>query len=280
MRPEEAPALAELWTRTWAAKSRSQGHEPRDQDAASLERAAAGFAHIERTSPGGSFVATSGGRIVGLATGLVRGDTYVLAHLAVDPEQQDKGIGGKVLSAALAFGQDSPRGLICSSPDPRAVQRYVRAGFRCTPCMIATGRPGQSAASSLRLSDGSPADLAAAAELDRLTRGVSLQDDVAHLRSTGAELWVDDDGAYAVRTGEFIHSLTAASPALAKRTLAALLSGSATGTPLTAMWLTDATPWAFEAAAAVRARCQGWGALMFRGAWPSARTYLPSELFS
>lgn len=275
----EARKMAQLWARTWREVARLNGHEPRDQDEAALERSAADFAYILGTDPGGSLVATSDGAIVGLATSLMRGDLYLLAHLCVAPEHQDQGLGGRLLGAALAYGEAATRGLICSSADPRAIHRYVRVGFRASPAMMAHGRPGSPATSALRRSDGSPADLAAVDELDRLTRGVAHGDDLAHLLATGAELWLDDDGAYALVRGHDILTLSAASPTLAARALAALLSGRTTGEPLTASWLTDATPWAFEAAAQVRARCVGWGALMLRGEWAIQRNYLPSEVF-
>lgn len=210
---------------------------------------------------------------------VVRGDTYALTHLCVAPERQDQGVGGRLLAAALAQAKPARRALICSSPDPRAFQRYVRAGFRVSPAMLAAGRPEQSGPSPPRRSEASPADLGAVDELDRLTRGINLRDDFAHLRSAGAELRLDDDGAYALVRDGYIHTLTAASTSLAARALATLSSGGATGEPLTALWLTDATQWAFEAAAEVRARCTGWGALMLRGEWPTERLYLPSELF-
>jgi ribosomal protein S18 acetylase RimI-like enzyme len=279
MAADEATEMAQLWARTWREVARSNGHEPRDQDAASLERSAADFTYLLCTDPGASFVATSDEAIVGLATGLVRGDTYLLSHLCVAPELQDQGVGRQLLRTALAYGEMAPRGLICSSSDPRAVLRYVRAGFHVSPAMTAHGRPGTSVISPLRRSEGSPPDLVAADELDRLTRGVTHREDFAHLRATGAELWLDEDGAYALVRGGDVLTLAAASPTLAARALAALLSGCTTGQPLTASWLTDATPWAFQAAAEARARCVGWGALMLRGAWPAERNYLPSEVF-
>lgn len=93
----DATEMAQLWARTWREVARSNGREPRHQDPTSLERSAADFAYILCTDPGASFLATSGGPIVGLATGLVRGDTYLLSHLCVAPEHQDQGLGRQLL---------------------------------------------------------------------------------------------------------------------------------------------------------------------------------------
>lgn len=282
MAPGDAEEMARLWVRTWRALQRSLGGEQRADDEAGLRRLAARFGHLLATDPDGSVVAASGGRLVGLAAGHVRGDTHVLANLCVAPEHQDGGLGQALLRRALAHGEDAARGLICSSPDPRALRCYVRAGFRLSPAMTAVGRSGHpdpALRPSLRPSDGGGADLATVDELDRRTRGVVRSADVAHLRAGGADLWVDDDGAYALVHGSDVVTVAGATATLAARSLAALLSGVVTGEPTTARWLTDATPWAFEAAADAGAECRGWGAVMLRGEWPAGRAYLPSGAF-
>lgn len=280
MTEADAGTVARLWAAIWNGVAKALGEELRDYDEVAFERMAARYRYLLGTDPSGSYVAVDGGEVVGLAVSHVRGSTFMLANLGVAPLRQDRGLGRRLLAAVLDHGANADRGLICSSPDPRALVRYLRAGFRAMPAMEAVGRPGGAAApSSLRRSGASQADLATVHEIDLQVRGLARPGDVAAMVASGAQLFVDDAGAYALATDTEVVTVCARDFALARRTLAALLSGSAAGRCCTARWLTAATPWAFEAAAEVRAGLKGHGAVMLQGSWPVVQPWLPSGVF-
>lgn len=281
MRPEDAQAAATMWASTMAALQASLGEEPRHHDEPAHARLAARFRFMVGTDPDGSFVADQRGRLSGLAVSHLRGEWFMLANLGVAPEDQDQGIGRHLLGRVLDYAASAPAAMICSSPDPRALHRYVRAGFHASPAMEAIGRPSGGAASlpSFRRSQAGAADLAIVDDLDLHVRGVRRTGDLQFLLGAGNELWIDDDGAYAlVRDGE-LTTACASDDRLGRRMLGALLSGQATGRPTTARWLTASTPWAFAAAVDAGATLRGRGAVMTRGEVHHAGAYLPSGVF-
>jgi len=83
------------------------------------------YAHELAT--GNVWVAARGGRIVGMAAALTRGDVAVLAELAVSADVQDRGIGRRLLEAVMPA--DVPERFTLSSRDRRAVGLYARAGM-------------------------------------------------------------------------------------------------------------------------------------------------------
>jgi len=104
------------------------------------ERGRARVAHLQRTDPEGAWVAELDGEVVGLALSLVRDDVWGLSLFAVKPGLQGQGLGGRVLAPALEYAEGCRGAIILSSPDPRAMRRYFRAGFRIKPCLAAAGQ--------------------------------------------------------------------------------------------------------------------------------------------
>jgi len=274
---------AVVWSTTWAALEASLGEEPSPVDGSSLERLEERYRYLLGTDPGGCLVADQEGQLVGLAMSHRRGERFMLANLAVVPGCQGQGIGRSLLERSLEYGAEMPRALICSSPDPGALKRYVRAGFRLAPAMQAIGRSlganGSASIGSVRRSDGSSDDLALVAKLDERVWSVDRSEDVAFMMGAGVELWLDHGDAYALVNSDEVIAVCAAKHRVARQVLSELLSGRATGRSLTARWLTEATPWAFEAAADAGASLKGYGAVMTRGSLRLEGAYLPSGVF-
>src|SRR4051795_329913 len=133
MAPTDVPA-AEALARPvlWA------GH-PAAEDRETIERGVRRVAHLQRTDPGGAWVAEAGGAIVGVALALVREGIWGLSLFAVARDHQSRGIGRELLEAAFGHGADARGHLILSSESPAAMRRYARLGLELRPCVAAAG---------------------------------------------------------------------------------------------------------------------------------------------
>lgn len=183
--------------------------------------------HLRSTDPSGAWVAEQDGELVGVAMAIRRSRLWYLSLLTVSPALQGRGLGRRLLDAALGTYTDAEAGLIMASPDPRALRRYARAGFLPHPGYDAHGVVDRSAL---------PADLGVrAADLARdagllerhvsALRGAPHGPDVDVLVRTGAQLWVDDrERGFALLGGPRVLSVGADSPEVAQRLLWAALA--------------------------------------------------------
>src|SRR4051794_25864545 len=94
----EALARTVLWARHPAAEDRE-----------TIERGVRRVAHLQRTDPGGAWVAEAGGAIIGMAIALVREGIWGLSLFAVARDHQSRGIGREPVEAALRH-RAGPRG--------------------------------------------------------------------------------------------------------------------------------------------------------------------------
>lgn len=89
------------------------------------------FEHLLTTDPDGAWVASIGGTVVGFSMGFVRGTTWFLAQLFVQPEVHAKGIGQELLRLAIEAGR--ARGAtvlsVVSSTAHASQSLYMRAGM-------------------------------------------------------------------------------------------------------------------------------------------------------
>lgn len=297
MVPGEEVAAAQLWTSTWQALQVSQGEQPAEYGPVDHERLALRYRYLMTTGPEGCLVAEDEGRLVGLAVSLLRGEHFLLANLGVRPEAQGTGTGRRLLELSCRYGAGAPGGFIASSPDPRALSLYVKAGFDLWPAMKAEGRqppgahvppgnpgnPGNPGGADgapgwLRLSEGAPRDFDLVDEVDISLKGAARRDDIRFMVSSGAQLWLDDAGGYAIVAERDLSVLGAVDDGVAARLLGALLGGSI-GRAVNAQWLTSHCPWAFLAAVAAGASLKAHGALMTRGTLRLASPYVPSGVF-
>lgn len=99
---------------------------------------------VERDGPG-AWVGVAGGRVVGVAEAIRRGDLWGLSMLFVDPAFQDRGLGRALLGAALGHAAGARARIIQSSADPRAIRRYALAGLAMHPAAELGGIPDRQA---------------------------------------------------------------------------------------------------------------------------------------
>ena len=114
---------------------------------------------------------------------LVRDGVWGLSQLAVAPAAQGRQVGRKLIDAALDYGDDVRGRLIASSPDPRALRRYRRAGLDLLPCVCCRRRarrrvdPRRPAVAAGTL----PGDQALCDRVSRHVRGAAHGSDVGAL---------------------------------------------------------------------------------------------------
>src|SRR4051812_40631353 len=73
------------------------------------------IAHLQRTDPGGAWVADDDGEIVGVSLALVREGVWGLSLFGVHPEHQSRGIGRRLLDAALGYANGCRGAIILST---------------------------------------------------------------------------------------------------------------------------------------------------------------------
>jgi GNAT superfamily N-acetyltransferase len=244
-----------------------------------VERQRVRHAHLLQTDPGGAWLAEAEDAPIGVALSFVREGLWGLSLLAVAPAWQGRGIGGRLLRAALEHGQDARGGLIVSSTDPRAMRRYARAGFALRPCLAASGPLNRSRIpSGLAVRDGDHgADAELLAACSRRTRGAAHGSDLPAI--AGGELLVVDGRGFAIaRDGS-----PALIAALDEDAATALLWGClATGRPgafVSVGSITAGNDWAMTTALDAGLTLEAEGPLCTRGVLGTLVPYLPSGSF-
>jgi GNAT superfamily N-acetyltransferase len=95
----------------------------------------------DRAAPGDG--GAGGERIVGFGAATVRGDTWFLAMLFVDPVEQGRGIGRALLERTIADTEGLALGTATDSVQPVSNALYARLGIvPRMPCLHLVGRPG------------------------------------------------------------------------------------------------------------------------------------------
>lgn len=191
MRPADVAAAERLSAEAFLAVDRAS-RRPDDPAPAlrSLARAAhwtARTTHFLQTDPAGCWVAEVDGALGGFATSVRRDGTWVLATYAVSGDLQGRGVGRRLLDAALEHSRGCLRGMLSSSTDPRAVRRYLLAGFTLHPQMTLSGTVDRTAippGTGEKVREGAAADTDLLESLDRQRRGSGHGPDHAHLQAT------------------------------------------------------------------------------------------------
>jgi GNAT superfamily N-acetyltransferase len=112
---------------------------------AQLEASRVGHARFVQRDGPGAWVAVSEGHVVGVAESVRRESFWGLSMLFVHPEFQSRGVGARLLEAAMGYAAGATQRMIQSSPDPRAMRRYFLAGLAMHPTAEMGGQPDRRA---------------------------------------------------------------------------------------------------------------------------------------
>lgn len=239
--------------------------------------------HFIAHDPDGSWVAESDGRVVGVALALKRGAMWGLSLLVVDPGRQGRGVGRRLLDAALGYADPNAPAVILSSRDPRAMHRYASAGFDLFPQIRATGTvaPDRLQQPELPVRSGGPSDFAMADEVDRLVRGAPRGPDHTILAGVCSMFVVDtgDHRGYAYLRGGRVLTVTAGDDTTATALLwRCLAETSAAGVEVHVDHVTGDQQWAVRTAVAAGLTMSPAGPVFWRGRTPPA-AYLPTGAY-
>lgn len=229
--------------------------------------------HFLTTDPAGCWVATdAGGEMVGFATSIRREGTWILATYAVRPGLQGRGTGKQLLDLALTHSRGCLQGMLSASDDPRAVRRYLLAGFRVHPQMVLSGTVDRTAIppdTGSRVREGSAADTELMDSLDRRARGAAHGPDHAVLQRLFRCIVSDTTAGsgYAYLTAAGAVTLLAASN---RRTAERLLWTAIADGPAeqSIAHVTAANDWAISVGTAARLDLRTSGHLALRGMRP------------
>ena len=112
---------------------------------AQLEASREGHARFVQHDGPGAWVAVSEGQVVGVAESVRRESFWGLSMLFVHPAFQSRGVGGRLLDAAMGYAGGATQRMIQSSSDPRAMRRYFLAGLAMHPTAEMGGEPDRRA---------------------------------------------------------------------------------------------------------------------------------------
>lgn len=233
MRPEDVEVAeqisAEAFLQVDVAARRAGDPEPERRPATRSQRWIDRTRALLATDGPGCWVADVEGRTVGMVTSLRRETLWVLATFAVLPGHQG-GLGRPLLDAALLHSRGCLRGMLASSSDPRAVRRYLAAGFDLHPQMVLSGRVDRTALPALRgIRGATSGDLDELDSLDRRVRGAGRGGDHALLAQMGRPLVATgraSSGYVYVADGGSVLALAATDRRTATRLLWAALAES------------------------------------------------------
>jgi GNAT superfamily N-acetyltransferase len=239
------------------------------------------IAHLQRTDPGGAWVAEAGGEIAGVALALMREGVWGLSLLGVRPDLQSRGVGRRLLDAALTYAEGARGAIILSSTDPRAMRRYALAGFGLRPCVAFAGIADRSAIpGGLRSRGGSAADDRELCDaVSRHVRGAAHGPDLEAFEAAGSTLLVHDDGGWAaVRDGSPV-LLAARDEAIATDLLWSALAAGDPGATVHVDFVAAGHDWAIQACLAAGLAISPDGPLFVRGDVGPFAPYLPSGAY-
>jgi predicted N-acetyltransferase YhbS len=284
LRPDDVVAAEAL---AWAAldgAGRRYGFDMGERDAGRVAFAQSRMRHILATDPDGCRVAERDGEVVGVALALRRGPLWFLSLLTVREDHQGTGVGRHLLDAALATARGSAAGMICASPDPKALRRYGRAGFAIHPGIEALGIPDRTELpEGLGVRDGDwERDRELVEALVTARRGAAYGVDLDWFRDQDMRLLVRDGGpgdrAAALMKGPRLGMLTGDTVEAAGRVLWAFLAESPDRVQIP--YLHGGAQWAIGVALRARLSLTLADAVCTRGSLavpPSP--YVPSGMF-
>jgi GNAT superfamily N-acetyltransferase len=250
----------------------------RPPPAATGSGAALRVGRIQRTDPGGAWVAERDGEVVGGALAIVREGVWGLSLLVVRPDAQSSGAGRELLARAYEYGNGARGRIVLASRDPRALRAYARLGLELHPAAAARGRPRIAAPPEVR--PGSADDLPLTEAVDRAVRGAAHGEDILALLEAGGRMLVLPERGYAVLRGAELRLLAAFDEDSAATLLRACLAAAGDGEESSVEFITSAQQWAVAPCveAGLELRSEG-GAVFVGGDVGPFAPYLPSGAY-
>jgi GNAT superfamily N-acetyltransferase len=248
---------------------------------AALRRAERRVAHLQRTDPGGAWVAESNGRLVGLALALVREGIWGLSLFAVAEPFRGRGIGRELLEACFGHGADARGHLILSTESPAAMRRYARLGLELRPCVAAAGIVDRGRlVPPDGVVDAGPAGIPVADAIGRAVRGAGhgLDLEVA-IDDPSATLLLAEDRAFAWVRDERIMLVAGLDESAATRVLNAALAATPPGASVSVDFLTAGQDWAVRACLDAGLALSPDGPFFTGGDLGPMRPYIPSRAY-
>lgn len=240
-------------------------------------------AHLQRTDPGGCWVAEHDGEIVGSAIGLIREDVWGFSLFGLLPAYQGLGIGSRLYAPALEYGAGARGGIILSSSHPAALRRYARsAGYRLVPTVALTGSwDPRRVPARLRCRPGDlDADAETIAAASRHVRGASHLPDLATLldRPGSALLVIDGDGFACARDGTVTLLAARTEQAAADLLWGAMTSGTRGGAVCVEFVSAD-NGWAIDVGLEAGLALGSCGPIFVRGQTGALAPFLPNGAY-
>ena len=188
-----------------------------------------------------------------------------------------QGIGRRLLEAALRYGEGARGGLILSSPDPRAMRRYARAGFALRPCVSAAGIVDSAAVGAEGVDEPGRARAFAVAEgVSRFVRGASHRDDFAVFLDHGARMLTVGARGFVVHRDGSVIVLAARDEGAAQTLLRAALAQGPPGGTLHVDYIAAGHDWAIDVCLSAGMALSPDGPIFSRGEVGPMAPYLPS----
>jgi GNAT superfamily N-acetyltransferase len=269
----EAVARAALWD-----------GRPGVDDPVTVARGLRRIAHLQRTDPGGAWVAEAGGgELVGMALALVREGIWGLSLFGVLAEHRNRGVGRALLEAAFETHGAGARGhLILSSESPAAMRRYARLGLELRPCVAAAGIPDRTrlAATDGDVRDAGAAGIETADAIGRAVRGAGHGPDLpVALQDPGAKLLLVEHRAFALVRETRVSLVAGLDDEAAARALNAALAAMPPGASVSVDFLTAGQDWAVRTCLDAGLALSPDGPFFTGGELGPLRPYVPSGAY-
>jgi GNAT superfamily N-acetyltransferase len=267
--PAEAVARSLLFT----------GANP--DDPAVVERGRARVAHLQRTDPGGAWVAEADGEVVGLALALIREGLWGFSLFAVAPGHQGRGVGRRLLEASFDYGRDARGHIVLSTESPAAMRRYVLLGLDIRPCVAAAGIVDPTRRPALDgIVDAGVEGIAAADAIGRAVRGAGHGRDLAAMfEAADTRLLLYEDRAFAVLREDRVALVAGLDDEAATRALNGAFALATPGATVHVDFLSAGQDWAVRACLDAGLALSPDGPMFTGGDVGPLRPYLPNGAY-
>ena len=280
MQPGDDAACEAVWHEAFASMRRAYHLPVHPEDDDARERLRRRIALLLETDPDGSWAAAADGEIVGFSQAIDRQGLWVLSMLGVAVAHQGHGVARGLMERALALGDATGPGLIMSSRDPRAMHRYVQAGFALHPAVAAWGELRRSRlVATPEVRAGGPADLDLVADIDRKVRGSAHGPELAFMLEEDCHLVVAPGRGYALARPGGVALVAALDEETARALLTAGLAQTPEGAVVDVNWMTAPQQWAIRLCTDLGLELAPVGAVMVRGRPGPPVPYIPSGAY-